>query len=97
MRTVITVTYNVGMLGDTLSNWLSPNGGVPQGTLSGPLHYQIMSKDFSIILPVVKYVDDSSIDDVILRGQCSLLQLADRRSRNEVGQCQQDYHQCLQS
>ena len=34
-------------IGATLSDWATPNGGGPQGTLAGPLHYQLMSNDFN--------------------------------------------------
>ncbi len=67
---------------DIFSEWASPNGGVPQGTLSGPLHYQIMANDFTTMLDMLKYVDDSSIYEILQKSQTSKLQLASQQAED---------------
>ena len=61
-------------LGDTTSEWSFINGGVPQGTKLGPLLFIIMLTDLQPVLPVVKYVDDTTVYDVLKTGQNGLLQ-----------------------
>ena len=61
-------------LGDTTSEWSFINGGVPQGTKLGPLLFIIMLTDLQPVLPVVKYVDDTTVYDVLKPGQNGLLQ-----------------------
>ena len=61
-------------LGDTTSEWSFINGGVPQGTKLGPLLFIIMLTDLQPVLPVVKYVDDTTVYDVLKLGQNGLLQ-----------------------
>ena len=46
------------------SEWSFINGGVPQGTKLGPLLFIIMLTDLQPVLPVVKYVDDTTVYDV---------------------------------
>ena len=65
-----------------VSEWLSANGGVPQGTLAGPLHYQLMSNDFSTILDMIKYVDDSSIYEITTNQEHSQMQTAADNATN---------------
>ncbi len=40
------------------------NGGVPQGTLSGPELFIHMLSDFNTVARCVKYVDDSTLVEV---------------------------------
>ncbi len=40
------------------------NGGVPQGTLSGPELFIHMLSDFNTVARCVKYVDDSTVVEV---------------------------------
>ena len=51
-------------IGDTVSNIGYPNGGLPQGTSSGPKNVLFQSNDLQTPCPIFKYVDDSSIFDV---------------------------------
>ena len=50
-------------IGDVLSEWVSTNGGVPQGTKSAALLFLIMVNDFLTKLPMVKYVDDATVSE----------------------------------
>ena len=45
-------------VGDTTSDWCSINGGVPQGTLFGPVGFLIHITDLQTVLDITKYVDD---------------------------------------
>ena len=63
-------------IGTFLSIWVSPNGGVPQGTLPGPLHYQTMSNDLATCLDMPKYVDDYTTYDITAQNETSKLQQA---------------------
>ena len=51
-------------IGDTVSSIGYPNGGVSQGTLSGPKHFLVQINDLQTPCPMFKYVDDSTVFDV---------------------------------
>ena len=51
-------------IGDTVSSIGYPNGGVPQGTLSGPNNFLVQINDLQTPCPMFKYVDDSTVVDV---------------------------------
>ena len=44
-------------IGDTVSNTGYPNGGVPQGTLSGPNNVLVQINELQTPCPIFKYVD----------------------------------------
>ena len=48
-------------IGDTVSNIGYPNGGVPQGTLSGPNTCLVQTNDLQKPCPIFKCVEDSTI------------------------------------
>ena len=48
-------------IGDTVSNIGYPNGGVPQGTLSGRNNVLVQINDMQTPCAIFKYVDDSTI------------------------------------
>ena len=50
-------------VGNSLSSWSTLNGGVPQGTKLGPLLFIVMINDLEVSLPMVKYVDDTTVSE----------------------------------
>jgi hypothetical protein len=58
------------------SEWRQINGGVPQGTLSGPQLFINMVSDLKTLLPTIKYVDDTTIVEIVHQNSPSMLQTA---------------------
>ena len=61
-------------IGDTVSSIGYPNGGVPQGTLSGPKNLLVQINDLQTPCPMFKYVDDSTVFDVCNNSSVPMLQ-----------------------
>ena len=61
-------------IGDTVSSIGYPNGGVPQGTLSGPNNFLVQINDLQTPCPMFKYVDDSTVFDVCNNSSVPMLQ-----------------------
>ena len=59
-----------------LSDTVYINGGVPQGTLSGPEDFMHMLDDFTTCVDDIKYVDDTSLYEIVCRGENSRMQEA---------------------
>jgi len=58
------------------SDWLSPNGGVPQGTKLGPLLFIVLINDLTPPVPTTKFVDDTTISECFTNPVESKLQTA---------------------
>ena len=51
-----------------------PNGGLPQGTLSGPKCFLVYINDLRTTVPLYKYVDDSTLFEICDRNGVSVIQ-----------------------
>ena len=61
-------------IGGTLSDWLPLKGGVPQGTKLGVILFTVMTNKFLSDWRLhIKYVDDTSVLEIIPRNSISLL------------------------
>ena len=61
-------------IGKTVSSVGNPNGGVPQGTVSGPRNFKMYINDLTTIAPIYKYVDDSTLFEVCHEGDNTCIQ-----------------------
>ncbi len=62
------------MIDDHYSSHVQPKGGVPQGTVTGPVNVLVQINDLSTTCPVMKYVDDGTMCEVCTRDSAGILQ-----------------------
>jgi hypothetical protein len=63
-------------IGSTVSDWCSINGGVPQGTISGPELFVQMVSDVQPSVANVKYMDDTTLVETLRKSDASEMQCA---------------------
>jgi hypothetical protein len=55
-------------VGNVVSSWLRPNGGMPQGSYFGPYAFLIMINDLTPDVPLIKFVDDVTAVEIVNPG-----------------------------
>ena len=64
-------------IGNSFSQWRSPNGGIPQGTKLGVILFNIMANDLLKDWKLkIKFVDDTTTFEILPRNSMSLLNFA---------------------
>jgi len=62
-------------LSNIFSDWLSLNGGMPQGYWLGPLTFIVLIDDLSTGCLMHKFVDDSTLSEIIGKDGVSLMEM----------------------
>jgi len=60
---------------DSFSDWVSPNGGMPQGTYHSPYVFLSLYNDLKSLLELLKIVDDCTLTEIIKKLNTSRMQL----------------------
>ena len=58
-------------IGDTVSEWVSLNGGLPQGSWLAPLIFILFINDLKTDCSLYKYIDDTTMTDIFGKDQFS--------------------------
>jgi hypothetical protein len=64
----------VRVTGYPTSSWLFLNGGMPQGSLLGPISFIIHIDDLRLLCDLLKYVDDTTLSEILGRDSASAMQ-----------------------
>jgi hypothetical protein len=62
-------------ISDIFSDWITLSGGMPQGAWLGPLIFIILINDLSAECLMHKFLDDTTLSEVVPKGQPSAMQL----------------------
>jgi hypothetical protein len=52
-------------IANTFSDWVSPNGGMPQRTYLGPYVFLSLIDDLNSLLEMHKFVDDCTLTEIV--------------------------------
>jgi len=63
-------------ISDIFSDWVMLRGGMPQGSWLGPLIFIILIDDLRLKWLTRKYLDDTTISEIIMKDTVSQMQLA---------------------
>jgi len=61
-------------IGDVMSDWLTLNGGMPQGTWLGLYVFLVLINDLEAAISLLKFVDDVTATEVLSREETSSMQ-----------------------
>jgi hypothetical protein len=61
-------------IGNAVSAWSRPNGGMPQGSFFGPYVFLILINDLVANVPLIKFVDDITAVEIVNHGAGSQMQ-----------------------
>ena len=61
-------------LGQDVSEWLTMNGAMPQGSWLGPLSFIVHISDLNLPMMLHKYMDDTTISEIISTSEDSVMQ-----------------------
>jgi hypothetical protein len=61
-------------IGNVVSPWLQPNGGMPQGSFFGPYVFLILMNDLTANVPLIKFFDDVTAVECVTNDAYSQMQ-----------------------
>ena len=61
-------------ISDILSEWISPRGGMPQGSWLGPLIFIVLIDDLRLTVLTHKFLDDTTVSEIVQKDTASEMQ-----------------------